>query len=233
MNGKRYSTSQKHRTGLFSTSITIIFMMLVGALLLGLVFSAAALYQPNTLDLSTTQSNDIPTTSADLEYIRQKAQQEAIAEYYAALVGCEDISTLVLGAAQEYDIADVEVLFALMWKESSFRTTAVNQNASSVDRGLFQLNSNVYSTYPADRFFDIEWNIRTGVRHYATELQVANGNHQIALHAYNAGRSRRYTPPSSTQRYAIEVLQLAQRYRDEKEIFIQSAVEDRLAMYNS
>lgn len=231
MNGKKYSTSQKRQTGRFRASLTLFTILIITGLLSVAILSAAALYQPEMIEVRNEFTYTAPTTPSDLEYIRTVARQEATLTYYSSLVGCNDTVSLVLAAAREYDVSDVEVLFALMWKESMFLPTAVNRNARSTDRGLFQLNSAVYSEYPAEQFFNIEWNIRTGVRHYATELAVADGNHQVALHAYNAGRSRRYAPPPSTEAYAIEVLQIAQRYKDEKNTYIRTVLEDRLAMY--
>lgn len=232
MNGKRSLILQKHQIGHTSFSLTIALIIASIGLVLTAILSAAAQYTPNAtvehIEASYTES----TTSSDLEYIETITRQQALSDYYSDLVGSEEIVTLVLAAAREYSISDVEVLFAIMWKESSFRPTAINRNARSIDRGLFQLNSQVYPEYPVDQFFNIEWNIRTGVRHYATELAVANGDHQIALHAYNAGRARRYEPPASTKVYAIDVLQTAQRYRDEKRLYIQTVVEDKLALYS-
>jgi soluble lytic murein transglycosylase-like protein len=156
------------------------------------------------------------TEQLDLEYIRLRARQQAIEDFYTSIVGNEEIVSYVLAAAEEYNIRDVEILFALMYKESSFRPTAINYNSTSIDRGLFQLNSTVYHAYTAEQLFDIARNIRMGVAHYAEEYRAADKNHQIALQAYNAGRSRRHNPPASTAAYAIDILHIAQRYRDEK-----------------
>jgi hypothetical protein len=205
--------------------IPCIFLTLLIGLLSIVVISAATLQQPTvSIEEYLLQREDLQvpthTIEKDKAYLQAIQQQQVIFDYYSGIVGCENIVYLVLHAAREYGVVDIDILFALMWKESMFLPTAVNRNATSIDRGLFQLNSNVYYAYPAEQFFDIEWNIRTGVRHYAIELQVAHGDHRIALHAYNAGRSRRYSPPPTTRAYATEILNRASKYQEERELLI-------------
>lgn len=231
MNGKKSSTLRKHLIGLISRVIPITMIIVFATFATIAIVSAAAttLEKPEQQFVTTYSS----TEQIDLEYIKLRARYQAIEEFYTSIVGNEEIVSYVLAAAKESGIKDVEILFALMYKESSFLPTAVNQNSHSVDRGLFQLNSIVYHDYTAEQLFDIARNIRMGVAHYAEEYEAADHNHQVALHAYNAGRSRRYNPPATTAAYAIDVLHIAQSYRDEKNEYINQVIDDHLAMVSA
>lgn len=172
-----------------------------------------------------------PIVEKDFNILSSKARDIATFSFYSQLTQSREIASLVLEAAVEHNIQDVEILFALMWVESRFQPNAVNVNTTSLDRGLFQLNSLTYAAYPTRYFFDIEWNIRTGVQHYATELAIVNGNHQYALHAYNAGRARRFHPPPHTRVYANRVLQVAEEFHAQKlEYITQTRLRHMLAL---
>lgn len=231
MNGKKYSTLPKHQAGRYSGPITLILIIVIIGFFSGVVLSAASLYQPDTIRTSYfSVIRSDPSVLSDAEYIEREIRQEAIISYYTEIVGCKEIVTSVLAAAREYNIYNIDILFALMWKESQFSSTAINRNSGSIDRGLFQLNSTAYAKYPEEQFFNIEWNIRTGVRHYATELAAANGDYLTALYAYNAGRSRRENPPPRTIAYATDILQTAERYASEKDEYIQHVLNNKLSV---
>lgn len=233
MSGKKYSISAKSRTGINNLGITVIVLVVLIATLVAVITSAATFTYP-TLGRTYTQPIDtslfVPNAD-DLKYLEERIRAQANLTFYSNLVQCEEIALLVLTAASEQQIRDVEVLFALMWLESRFDPRAINNNGTSIDRGLFQLNSRVYAQYPEQQFFDIAWNIRTGVQHYATELAIVEGQHRYALHAYNAGRARRFNPPAHTRAYAERILRFAQDLRVQKRNYIEKTVTQHLARY--
>lgn len=63
---------------------------------------------------------------------------------YADISGSEEIANIIITKALEYDIP-INIAFGLGKKESRFDPEAINQNYSSQDRGLFQLNSRYYT----------------------------------------------------------------------------------------
>lgn len=79
--------------------------------------------------------------------------------------------------------------FALAYEESDFDPKAFNKNPSSVDRGLFQLNSSSFPKLSIEDFYDVRTNIRLGVNHLAFCLKQG-GNDVAALAVYNAGLGR-------------------------------------------
>lgn len=228
MNGSKSSTLPK--TTQNGTTSTLALMLLLVVIIVTLMFSLTSAAS----SLYTTPEAPVYSASVDpaldIEALTEAYRQDALRVFYRDIAG-QRIADAVLAAAQEYGIEDEEILFALMWKESRFQHQAVNYNSTSVDRGLYQLNSLTYPQYTDEHFFDVEWNIRMGVRHYAIELDVVDGNHQYALHAYNAGRARRYNPPRSTQIYARRILERAQEYRDAKNEFVHVFVTERIAKY--
>ncbi|MCK7517974.1 MAG: lytic transglycosylase domain-containing protein [Ignavibacteriales bacterium] len=57
--------------------------------------------------------------------------------------------------------------FALAYEESQFQPRAINRNADSVDRGLFQLNSKSFPNMTIEQFYDPALNARKGIAHLA------------------------------------------------------------------
>ena len=165
------------------------------------------------------------------EEARNFLQMDGERVYYETLTGSMRVVDAVLDRATISGIEDPAIIFALIWRESNFDPNAVSDNGSSVDRGLFQLNSIVYSQFEEEMFFDVEWNIATGINHFATELHVVNGAERNALYAYNAGRDDRFDPPARTVRYANQILERAEIYREEREEFISEFIEINLPKY--
>ena len=231
MNGKKSLISQKIQIGRYDIRSVMAITLPLAFLFLGGAVPQSPSPSPSPRNIAPITYEMPQSSIPHIQHIKDSLQQEATLQFYIDLVGSSDIVVDVLDAAKEHDITDEEVLFALMYQESRFIPSAINENATSIDRGLFQLNDAVYTDLPDDVFFDTEWNIATGVRHYAIELASAEGVHQYALHAYNAGPARRYDPPVSTQQYAIRVLETAQEYRQHKREYIDNYVSQRVALY--
>ena len=78
-----------------------------------------------------------------LTLYRHPVTREAVIDFFVKLTGSEEVALVDLYYADKYHINPF-LIFALIYTESGFRPTAVSLNASSVDRGLFQLNSKTF-----------------------------------------------------------------------------------------
>ena len=97
--------------------------------------------------------------------------------------------------------------------ESGFQTKATNWNRYSVDRGLFQLNSQTFPKLREQDFYDPQVNARYGLAHLRHCLNTG-GNEIVALAMYNAGaRKVNDGTPYSTLNYIARILD----YREELE----------------
>ena len=95
------------------------------------------------------------------------------------------------------------VIFALVKNESSFIPTAIGRNSTSLDYGLFQLNTITYSHLDPSDLMVVENNVKLGIYHLYSELQNFNWSIELAVKAYNAGpsRVRNGRVPQSTMAY--------------------------------
>jgi soluble lytic murein transglycosylase-like protein len=143
------------------------------------------------------------------ELYARKDTQAWVVEYFARVCGSREIARAILARAVEHNIPPA-LAFALCWEESRFNPRAVNkQNGNgSIDRGLFQLNSNSFPNLETQAFFDPETNIRYGMSHLRHCLDT--GKTEIAaLAMYNAGTGRVHSTgaPKSTLDYVSRILE--------------------------
>ena len=92
--------------------------------------------------------------------------------------------------------------------ESNYNEHATNRNANaSIDRGLFQLNSNSFPALTEADFFDPYISARYGLSHLKFCLNTA-GNEVSALAMYNAGttRVRSNKTPQTTLNYVGKIM---------------------------
>jgi hypothetical protein len=84
---------------------------------------------------------------------------------------------------------------------------AVNYNSTSIDRGLFQLNSSTFRHLTEDDFFNTEVNTFHGLKHLEFCLSQGEDDAQ-ALAIYNAGLYRvvRGRTPAHTLVYVDRIL---------------------------
>ncbi len=108
--------------------------------------------------------------------------------FFESLTGDLQIAEAILEQSIKRDISPA-LAFALAYEESGFNPRAFNRNASSVDRGVFQLNSSSFPSLAVEEFYDIETNIRLGLAHLEFCLD-SGGNDVAALAVYNAGLGR-------------------------------------------
>ena len=111
--------------------------------------------------------------------------QKKVVEFFNQYTGSSKITEAIITYAKEYNIP-LPLAFALPWVESKFDPYAVNRNARSIDRGIFQLNSGAFPHLREAQFFDIDTNVETGLS-YLRYCFNQGENEIVALAMYNAG----------------------------------------------
>lgn len=154
------------------------------------------------------EMNSIMNSGEDiaLRLYRSEKTRDAVVAFYSELAGSRDLSAIILKYADENNISP-SLAFALSWEESRFKTRAVNKNADSVDRGLFQLNSKAFPALSEEEMFDPEINAKNGLSHLRFCIDQS-GNEVAALAIYNAGSTavRSGKTPKRTLDYVSRVL---------------------------
>jgi hypothetical protein len=154
---------------------------------------------------------------------RTEEAREDVLWFYTYITGNQTITALILEYASKNDIPPA-LAFALAWEESRYQPKAVNQNATSTDRGLFQLNNRSFPYLTEREFFDPEISARYGLQHLNFCLETA-GNEVSALAMYNAGTTkvRNNGTPHRTLDYVSRIL----AYREGLETLFESEVGGR------
>ncbi|MBN2510492.1 MAG: transglycosylase SLT domain-containing protein [Spirochaetales bacterium] len=156
-------------------------------------------------------------TDLGLYFFRQELTRQRVVEFYAKVTGSKKVAALILEYAAKEDIP-LPLAFSLAWAESGFNPKAVNANRTSVDRGLFQLNSRSFPGLSEEQFFDPKVNTATGLDYLRYCLDVG-GNEVAGLAMYNAGRTRvtETGAPKMTLDYISKILKYADYLHDEFE----------------
>lgn len=142
-----------------------------------------------------------------------EATRPLVIGFFAELTGSPQVANLILTEAARQDVPP-SLAFAVAWEESRFNPRALNRNADSVDRGLFQLNSKSFPKLSVADFYDIPTNVRLGVAHL--DFCLDQGKNEVAaLAIYNAGLTRvgKGGTPRNTLDYAARIV----RWRDDLE----------------
>jgi len=157
-----------------------------------------------------------------LALYRVEVTRQAVVDYFVARTGSEITALPILYYADRLDIS-LTLAFSLVWGESRYTTAAVNRNRSSVDRGLFQLNSLTFQHLTESDFFNPEVNTFHGLKFLEFCLAYGEDDAQ-ALAIYNAGLTRvvRGETPASTLRYVDGILAYQERLRADFRSFILS-----------
>ncbi len=136
---------------------------------------------------------------------RHPATRKLVVDFYVELTKSTRIAHPILANAERYEIP-LPLAFSLAWVESSFQMKATNWNRYSVDRGLFQLNSQAFPKLRENEFYDPQINARYGLAHLRFCLNTG-GNEIVALAMYNAGtRKVNAGTPYSTLNYIARIL---------------------------
>lgn len=146
-----------------------------------------------------------------MESYRDIFRRDEVTAFFAAIAGSDEIASHILANSDTYGVSP-SLALALCWAESRFSVRALNKNTNtSIDRGLFQLNSNTFPDFEEEEFFDPRINIRYGVAHLKHCLNTA-GSEVAALAMYNAGtnRVRSGGTPKKTLDYVSLILDFKQ-----------------------
>ncbi len=156
------------------------------------------------------------TEDLGLYIYRNPLTRSHLVNYFDQLTGSPQITDIILRNADKNDIP-VSLAFALAYAESSYDPKAVNNNSTSTDRGLFQLNSNSFPNLTETDFFDPEINARYGLS-YLRKCIDRGGNEIVGLAMYNAGSGR--VTGSGTPKMTLDYIAKIIDYREEMDTFI-------------
>lgn len=162
-------------------------------------------FQEYLADVSFFELED--ETDTGLTYYRQSTSRAAVEWFYTHIAGSKEVAQAILTEADKNDIP-LSLAFALAYTESRYNTNAVHKNANStIDRGLFQLNSNTFPKLTESDFFDPYVSSKYGMSHLKFCLNTA-GNEVAGLAMYNAGtnRVRSNTTPQTTLNYVGNIV---------------------------
>lgn len=165
-------------------------------------------------DLVTAYLQHSPNPITSL--YNERLTRKAVREFFVGKTGSENITNTVLLYAEKENMP-IDIVFSLVFVESSFRLYAVNTNKNSTqDMGLFQLNTNTFRYMQQQDFFHLETNVKAGIGYlkYAFGLDP---DPKVALAIYNAGPSRplRGIIPESTQKYIARILAYSKKLNGE------------------
>jgi soluble lytic murein transglycosylase-like protein len=152
-----------------------------------------------------------------LALYREDVTHQAVVDFFVDLAGSEEIALPILYYANRENLS-LSLVFALAWVESRYSPVAVNRNATSVDRGLFQLNSRTFRDLSEDDFFHPDVNAQHGTE-YLTWCMEHTTSDMEAVACYNAGltRVRAGRTPQSTLIYVDRIgqfrSQIERRFR--------------------
>lgn len=150
------------------------------------------------------------TVDPSLTLYRSAASRADVLWFYTHITGSEEISRVILENASKNNVPP-SLAFALAWAESNYQPMAVGRNATSIDRGLFQLNNRAFPKLTEREFFNIETNAHYGLSHLSYCLDLS-GNEVAALAMYNAGPTKvaNNNTPRRTLDYVSKILNYKQ-----------------------
>ena len=132
--------------------------------------------------------NDVKGESLIVDKYNSPQTRAEVINFFTNYTGNSEISETILEYSIEYDVPPT-LSFALSYAESSFNPYAINRNRTSIDRGLFQLNSNTFTDMTLEDFYDIDTNASAGIKFIRWCLDTGK-NEVSALAMYNAGSGR-------------------------------------------
>jgi len=165
-----------------------------------------------------------------LNLYRNPHFQPLVLEFYTRVTENREVAVAILQTCDDLALPP-SLAFALAWNESQFDPKAINRNASSVDRGLFQLNSKTFSRFSSKTIYDPAENAKLGLGYYKSILDKLK-TPEKALGYYNAGIGMltNRALPQRTQAYIVRILE-AQKNLDRDAIsWLYFSHEPRVAL---
>lgn len=139
-------------------------------------------------------------------YYKNFGTKKSVVDFFSSLTKSTPIAVAILDNAVTHQVP-ASLAFAIAYEESRFNPKALNRNDTTVDRGLFQLNSSTFPQMSDNEAFDPSHNAKEGIKYFKHILDVS-GNEVSALAMYNAGRTRvsQRGAPVTTLDYISRVL---------------------------
>jgi len=160
-----------------------------------------------------TNTEKLPNSIEDRDHIDTIAvcyqhpdTKSSVIDFFASITKSRVIAVAILDNAVKQKVP-ASLAFAIAYEESRFDPLAVNRNTTSVDRGLFQLNSLTFPDLTDQEFFNPSRNAKEGIGYFRHVLELS-GNEVSALAMYNAGRTRvtKQGAPMRTLDYISRIL---------------------------
>lgn len=160
-----------------------------------------------------TNTEKLPNSIEDRDHIDTIAvcyqhpdTKSSVIDFFASITKSRVIAVAILDNAVKQKVP-ASLAFAIAYEESRFDPLAVNRNTTSVDKGLFQLNSLTFPDLTDQEFFNPSRNAKEGIGYFRHVLELS-GNEVSALAMYNAGRTRvtKQGAPMRTLDYISRIL---------------------------
>ncbi|MGL1893769.1 MAG: transglycosylase SLT domain-containing protein [Spirochaetaceae bacterium] len=132
--------------------------------------------------------NDVKGESLVIDRYNSPQTRDEVINFFTKYTGDKNISEIILKYSIKYDVPPT-LSFALANTESNFNPNAINRNRASIDRGIFQLNSNSFPELSINQFFNVDTNSAKGIKFIKWCLDTGK-NEVSALAMYNAGSGR-------------------------------------------
>lgn len=158
------------------------------------------------------------TEALELRLLSTPKGHQMLIEFYTQETSSRELALHIIEGARVNRIP-ATLAFAIAWAESSYNPGATNFNSSSVDRGMFQLNSDSFPHLSVNEFYDPFINTMTGLS-YLRYCLDRGGSDMTAVAMYNAGPDRVAGGkiPESTDRHvyrlASYLVELENRFRE-------------------
>jgi len=153
-----------------------------------------------------------------------------VVDYYTQLTSDRTVALAILETCDDLGL-DPSLGFSLAWNESKFNPRAINYNPTTMDRGLFQLNTKTFPELDRKAVFDPRRNARQGLAFYKYAFTKL-GTEAKALGYYNSGIGMLTDRalPRSTQAYVKKILADRDRMDRDAIAFIYFSHDARLAL---
>lgn len=160
------------------------------------------------------------------EYYQTPGTHSMVIDFFVRLTGSERIALPIIYHAEQNNVP-LSLIFSVSWVESKYKPYAINKNPTTIDRGLFQLNSASFYHLNLEEFFNPEINSLHGARYLRYCLDKGAEDSATALAIYNAGlgRVRRNAIPASTKVYVSRVLEYRQQLIRRFNAFISQQID--------
>ena len=158
-----------------------------------------------------------------LHYYRNPLPRALVEDFYYQVSKDRQLSQIIIRHADNNNIP-LPLAFSLAWSESRFKPEAFNRNASSTDRGLYQLNSKTFPFLSEEEFYNPDINAKYGLGHLRFCLEEGQSA-LVALAMYNAGTwgVRRGTPYSTLQ-YVAKTMEYSARLEKSFEKMLEKTI---------